>query len=1174
MIKKKYLVSDQHRIVLKFAKGTTLQQAQTITAGIQSINTSSAREVGLSLFEFTAQAQNFTGQDISAIRALPGVLAVHPVYITQDENAEIYLTDEICVQFRRWPSQAELNDIMARFGLTIRRALDVEPYYLFGISKGADALERANRIALERNILFSHPNFYTNALVRLYTPSDRYFDRQFNFYNHGQRTWRGTGTAGADIKMVQAWDISRGSSSVQVTVIDDGLDLNHQDISSSKIVAGYDFADHDSTVQPVGTNAHGTHCSGLITADHNTIGVAGISPNSKLQMMKIFRDNGSGGSNDDVARAIDSARAQGADVISNSWGYNSSDTNLVPAVRQAIIRAKTLGRAGKGCVVVFAAGNTANRQSGSVGFITFPASMSEVITVGASTRNDSVAYYSPNSNPNRNIYIELVAPSHRAYTSQISTEGFEIWSTDISGLAGYNPGTQDTMAGDVAGNYSGSFGGTSAACPQVAGAAALILALNPNLTADQVANVLTSTADKVGGYNYNAIQNRPGASLELGYGRLNVYRALQQVGTLTFQFINRIKNTTNYGTLVIDNDRQNPVPSGSYRSFPINSNHVVRTNELPFVPNWNGTGKTVKHHRFYATESDFSLNHSFQARPDIPSLQDANFLETEPATITTDLIDAPGTSGGIIQLRDPWRYYKDANNDWFQSNQFISYTVPFEIQNNSINSYGGVFLNQEIAQNKPYYSVKAEAVQDIYLSHTGKMHKFYFQNWSASPQGSADFQNVNSLETPVVFKQEGAVVSANYKGSLLSNDVNAISNTSQRKVIRTSNGHLHLFYVSMGKIWYEKSVNNGTSWYAPKTINTAEEIKSFSIDNWNNKIYIASHLKDGGESGILIDMIDENGNVSNIYRFVTENDVDSKPVIGAYNNNVFVVYKLNNIEPLKFMRLQFDGVNWRTYEIEVQNSTNLSINPSLSLVKSSNNYAPMRDFGHLVWEERSSDISSELCYIKFEYTLNLTENYFSNFDVITKGSGYELCTNGNIVAVNAELAHIGFLGQRKFYPVENNYIPDESRAVFTSLAHKGIFYSFGDDVESVSLNRCNTRWTFAWARGNNLPIQYTDSRDIRMVYQLGNLRGVDVYVTNGVVPEDMIAFAINTSIAPYPINYRAIYGEYIPEEIVITEDSREGVVSKEGADFQLNKIGKRFVGQGKAKPNENTPNPQ
>ncbi|MCR4416117.1 MAG: T9SS type A sorting domain-containing protein [Ignavibacteria bacterium] len=480
--------------------------------------------------------------------------------------------------------------------------------------------------------------------------------------------------------------------------------------------------------------------------------------------------------------------------------------------------------------------------------------------------------------------------------------------------------------------------------------------------------------------------------------------------------------------------------------------------------------------------------------------------------------------------------------------------------------YKGVFLNQNptFDPTLPIYSVKADAVQDIQLQQTGRTHKFYFQNWSATPQGSADFQNANALQTGVVFKQDGAVVSANYKGSLLTNQANALSNTSQRKVIRTSNGHLHVFYISMGKLWYEKSVN-GVTWYAPKVINYETEVISFSIDSWQNKIYIASHQRDGNDNAILFYMIDENGNLSNIYYPIEiESGVDAKPVIGAYDQNIIMVYKYKDNEPLKYLRLLFNGTYWITLEDNINYSSNISINPSLSIVKSgTNNTAPEQTFIHLIWEDRYNEISSDICYLKIGFMpTDLNANYFYDYVVISKGSGYELCTNGNIVAVDNYLAHIGFIGQRKFYPVENYYVPDESRAVFTSLAHKGVFYSFGDDVQSVSINRCNTRWTFAWTRGNDLPVQYVDSRDIRVIYQLGNLRGVDVHITNGIVPEDMYAFVINTSQLPYPINYRAIYGDIIPEELVVTEDSREGIVSKEGADVYYS-IGEIKVGDEK-----------
>ena len=196
-----------------------------------------------------------------------------------------------------------------------------------------------------------------------------------------------------------------------------------------------------------------------------------------------------------------------------------------------------------GCLVVFAAGNNARHTVGDTGFVQFPANVNiqGVLTVGASDRDDFQADYSPTSN-----LIDIVAPSHRAYppdvyirqvrTGGIAGETFEVWTIDIPNNTGYNPypnnpdwvhppaaGEQLPAAGINFLSYTSRMGGTSAACPQVAGVAALMLSINPNLTQRQVFDILTATADRVGGYIYTN-----GRSNELGFGRLNAYKAVAQ----------------------------------------------------------------------------------------------------------------------------------------------------------------------------------------------------------------------------------------------------------------------------------------------------------------------------------------------------------------------------------------------------------------------------------------------------------------------------------------------------------------------------------------------------------------------------------------------------------------------------------------------------------------------
>ena len=263
-----------------------------------------------------------------------------------------------------------------------------------------------------------------------------------------------------------------------------------------------------------------------------------------------------------VANAITFAKNNGADIISNSWGYFSSNPNLYPVIVSAISDATNNGRNGKGCVVLFAAGNNANILSGNIGYIAFPANVNVpgVLTVGASDRNDRQANYCPISNLNfSDQIIDIMAPSHKAYSCQISTEIGDVWTIDIPGSNGYNPVELEDCEGagtlPIVGSYlpssgtnytayTGHFGGTSAACPQVAGVAALILSVNPNLTQIQVDSIIKTTARKAGPYNYQTILGLPHGTwhFQMGYGVVNAYAAVKTVCATT-NFTNQTVNT-------------------------------------------------------------------------------------------------------------------------------------------------------------------------------------------------------------------------------------------------------------------------------------------------------------------------------------------------------------------------------------------------------------------------------------------------------------------------------------------------------------------------------------------------------------------------------------------------------------------------------------------------------
>ena len=98
------------------------------------------------------------------------------------------------------------------------------------------------------------------------------------------------------------------------------------------------------------------------------------------------------------------------------------------------------------------------------------------------------------------------------------------------------------------GKYRDDFNGTSSACPHVAGVAALVLSVNPNLTALQVRNVIESTAQKVGGYNYQGVTGRNNGTWhsEMGYGLVDAYAAVQAASAAVINLYDKVitENTT------------------------------------------------------------------------------------------------------------------------------------------------------------------------------------------------------------------------------------------------------------------------------------------------------------------------------------------------------------------------------------------------------------------------------------------------------------------------------------------------------------------------------------------------------------------------------------------------------------------------------------------------------
>jgi subtilisin family serine protease len=286
-----------------------------------------------------------------------------------------------------------------------------------------------------------------------------------------------------------------------VAVIADGVELRHPDLN---VVAGYRPDGSPGGGPPDEHSNHGTSVAGNIGAIRNNhIGVIGMAPGVKIMAIN------QGGSFAEVAQAIDTAVAKGANILSNSWGWVGAPSQDIEA---AVKRALKAGR-----IVLFAAGNGPDRPPFTYD-VAFPGNMTaytDVICVGATSQTDE--HKSASSSDG----LFFWGSSYVGPGPDICAPGPWSFTTDRLGEAGYNDG-QDGVDAD----YNDGFGGTSSATPKVSGIVALMLSVNPSLTPAQVKHILKQTADDI---------DAPGMDDKTGAGRVNALRAVQMAKSMLAQ---------------------------------------------------------------------------------------------------------------------------------------------------------------------------------------------------------------------------------------------------------------------------------------------------------------------------------------------------------------------------------------------------------------------------------------------------------------------------------------------------------------------------------------------------------------------------------------------------------------------------------------------------------------
>lgn len=417
------------------------------------------------------------------------LIAISTFAVYAQKSPEPYVEDELLVKFSNVADVSARESVLERAGAVMLETFPDLGWVRVKLADSEDVATAARRFAKMPEVEAVQPNFYYHLLL---TPNDPQF-----------------GSAGMygllRISAPQAWDLTTGSSAVVVADIDTGLRYTHQDLAANtwtnagEIAAnsidddnngfiddvyGYDFRYNDA--DPADENGHGTHTAGTIGAvGNNLLNVVGVNWNVKIMAIKIYSAGGSDTTSTMLINAYNYVRMmklRGVNirVTNNSYGGCLEACGYDQATKDAL---DAMGNAG--ILNVFAAGNAGvnNDTAASPSYPAFYTSPS-ILSVASSTSTDARSGFS-SWGP---ISVDLAAP------------GSSVLST-------YR--TSDTATATLS--------GTSMATPHAAGAAALLAAYNPNLSAASLKATLMNTVDQLPAW----------ASLVKSGGRLNVSAALR-----------------------------------------------------------------------------------------------------------------------------------------------------------------------------------------------------------------------------------------------------------------------------------------------------------------------------------------------------------------------------------------------------------------------------------------------------------------------------------------------------------------------------------------------------------------------------------------------------------------------------------------------------------------------
>ena len=485
------------------------------------------------------------------------------------------------------------------------------------------------------------------------------------------------------------------------------------------------------------------------------------------------------------------------------------------------------------------------------------------------------------------------------------------------------------------------------------------------------------------------------------------------------------------------------------------------------------------------------------------------------------------------------------------------------MKNYKINKFYKTEFDGTFTEGLPMYVVQENSGQ-IFADpiYTPGVVSYNFEGWT------------DDLTEPInrtIYPNDNKTYTALYKNANYSNNTNSFFKNGRKQFLRTPDGKLHKVYESMGRVWYERSTNNGQSW---------DVVTSFGYDDMpaqqpyidyivhDNIILVAiGYYLDRGQWGtfwrmdVLYSSIESDcfSDVSFIETPLDSPEGDVTVVTDhafAWNNNyesLFIYKKIFNSTPeqLSYVYgiLTPDNGPCGPFQFNVlasgfvNGSSTTAKNISIDVAKNSNKF-------HLAWEQ-----DNKIEYLEYQYNNGVLQILDQAEYTSSSGTGFTGHTNPSIIALgdNAKLVWRG----------TRNYYPDGGEAQYyrqNSILYKepGVegFGQFGSNASNPYINKSDdgTYFAFAWSENNGAVNKFADNT-LNNIWTMPNNIGKDIQLSNGNNKFTMYAETYNNGAIPYYFKTSANLGamQYnIPSYTDGPATGREGIITSGHAELFFN----------------------